>query len=111
MPRGMFADDVENRCPRPARVVQIGTAVGKSRTEVEQSHGWFLCHSTIAIGCSRAHTLKKAKDRTNATYGIKCRHKRQLGCSRVGKTYFDSGVSSRCLLYTSDVDDEKKGVD
>ena len=71
---GMVAHDVDQRYMRTPGVVQIGHAVGKPRSHVEQSQCRFVAHPGITIRGAADHTFKQAQYRVHALIVTNCRN-------------------------------------
>jgi hypothetical protein len=73
------------RCP--PRVVQVGQAIGQTRTQMQQRGGGLSCHATVAVGCASDHAFEQAKDGAHAIHRIERRHEMHLRRARIAKTH------------------------
>jgi hypothetical protein len=86
----VFADYIQNRRFGPARIVQVGDSVRKSRPQMKQSHSRFVQHSPVAIGCAGAHTFEEAQDGCDTRFRIERHDYGHFSGPGVGKAYVDT---------------------
>jgi hypothetical protein len=88
----VLADDVDDRRPRTARVVQVGAAVGETRAEVQQRARGSASHPGIAVGRPGHDTLEQGQHAADGPGVVECTDQRHLGSSRVGEQGVDAGL-------------------
>ena len=74
--RRVIAHDVDHRCARAPRVVQVREAVAQSGPEVEQRRGRLVRHAGVAVGGARWRHPRRGKhpriSGTSSSAATKC---------------------------------------
>ena len=91
----MVADDVDDRRRRPARVVQIGEAVGEAGTQVQERRGGLAGDAAIAVGGAGSDALEQAQHAAQARVRIEGADQVHLGSARIGETNLDAAIDQR----------------
>jgi len=89
-PGRVFADEVENRRPAALCVVQIGDAVGKSRSQMQKGQRRLFSDASVTVGRARADALEKPQHRPDLGNLVERRNKVQFRRAGIGKTNFHS---------------------
>ena len=92
---GVVADDVDDRRGRPPGVVQIGEAVRKPWSEVEQGRRRPLGHAAVAVGHAGHRPLEQPEHRSHPLDAVDRGHEVHLRGPRVRETHLDAGVHQR----------------
>ena len=74
----LIADDVDDRRPGAAGVVEIRQAVRQAGAAMEQSDGGSAGHSAIAVRGARRHALEQTKHAVHAGYAVERRNEMHL---------------------------------
>jgi hypothetical protein len=91
----VLADDVDDRRPGAAGVVEVGDAVGQAGTEVQQRHGRGATHSRVPVGGAGHDALGQPEDGADAGNVVEGLHQRHLGGPGVGEAHVDPGGFGR----------------
>ena len=83
MIRGMLADNVDDRHLRPARIVQVRDAVGKTGAEMQQRAGRLFGHACVAVRSSRHHPFEQTEHATHFRHAVKGGDDMHFGSARV----------------------------
>jgi hypothetical protein len=86
----MLANQVDDRYPRPAGIVQIRETIRKSGAEMKQSARRFLRHAGVAVRRSRRNAFEQAKDAAHVSDSVKGGNDVNLRGAGVGKASVDS---------------------
>lgn len=89
---GLVANDIDDRCLRAARIMEIGQAVGQARAAVQQRGGGLARHARITIGGAGHHAFKQAQHAAHAGNAVQRRHEVHLAGAGVG----EAGVHAAC---------------
>ena len=90
---GVIADDIDDGRGGPARIVQIGQAVGQPGPEMKQRGGRLAGDPPVAIRGARRNAFKQAQDRADAAHRIQRRDEMHLRCPRIGKTQLHAAIN------------------
>ena len=75
---------------RPARVVQVGEAVGEAGAEVQQRRGRLAGHARVAIGGAGHHALEQAEHAAHPGDRVERRDEMHLRRAGVGEADIDA---------------------
>ena len=90
VPARVVADDVDHRRARPARVVQVGDAVGQAGAQVQQCGGRTAGHAAPAVGRAGADVLLQPEHAADARLPLERAHEVELGRARVGEAHLQA---------------------
>ena len=93
--RGVITDEIDDRRPRPARVVEVRGAIAKAGAEVQQCDRWTSGHAAIAVGGARHDAFEEREDSSHLRDGVELSDEVHLGGSRVREARVDARSDKR----------------
>ena len=91
----VIADDVDNRRRRPARIVQIGEAVGEAGAEMQQRRGRLAGDPAVAVGGAGRDALEQAQHAAQTRIGVERADQMHLGSAGIGEANLDATIDQR----------------
>ena len=82
---GVIADHVDHRRMGAPCIMEIGEPVGETGSQMQESGGWLVGHSGVAIGGASDHALEEAEHAAHARLAVECRNEMHLGGSGIGE--------------------------
>jgi len=87
---GMIADDVDDRGPCLARIVQVGRGIAEAGRQMQQRAGGLAGHPAVSVGRPRHHALEQRQHAAHPAGMVERRDEMHLRGARIGETDLDA---------------------